>query len=322
MTQNEIKKLIEEGRVTFTGLDDSELVMDMTRNEFVTRFVTHPDLSYKLKQDKACENPEDLLAGSECKLSEDTNVVGPLYITKNFNLDLGGHMLESVGESEKGDTIIINTNETVTIKDGIITCRENAQDNSGTIRVEGSSKVVLENLTVLDGNCVYVLTNEGAQVTIKSGEYNTSSSQAVYIGTGNGKVIIEGGTFKAEEWNGKYYTLNLKDANLTDAKDATKFIEVRGGKFYMFDPSDSKAESAKLGRVSFVPEGYEVVQKGDWYEVQPVPQDAPAVEETEESAPKAEPLSVMSIGNPVAPMTEVVTEEPVATTKKTRAKKS
>ena len=74
----------------------------------------------------------------------------------------------------------------------------------------------------------------------------------IYASDG-GKIIINGGTFKAAT---PKWTLNCKDGSGST-------ITVAGGKFYQFDPSNATAGSDEI----IVADGYKVVQNGDWYEV-------------------------------------------------------
>ncbi len=70
---------------------------------------------------------------------------------------------------------------------------------------------------------------------------------------GSAQIEINGGTFKCvtPKW-----TLNCLDGS--GAK-----ITVKGGRFYQFDPSNATTGEDEI----IVPDGYKVVQDGDWYEV-------------------------------------------------------
>jgi hypothetical protein len=94
-------------------------------------------------------------------------------------------------------------------------------------------------------------------------------THAVYAYSGT--INIYGGTFKLLDespdldTNGRCkFLLNCYDANYTAGKAG---INVFGGKFYNYNPAESYSEPN--GPVSFVAEGYHVVQNGDWYEVVP-----------------------------------------------------
>lgn len=92
-------------------------------------------------------------------------------------------------------------------------------------------------------------TNEGAKAVDAKG--NANNNELIYA-TNGGKITINGGTFKSAN---PQYTLNCKDG-------AGCSIIVKGGKFYKYSPA-ADANDASI----IIPEGYKVVQNGDWYEV-------------------------------------------------------
>ncbi len=111
-----------------------------------------------------------------------------------------------------------------------------------------------------DGYSMAVYANNNTTITINGGTYTHGSdgsdhSDLIYAGV-DSEIIINGGTFKSvtPQW-----TLNCKDN--TNSK-----ITVKGGRFYKFDPSNTKVAPAGKTEV-IVAEGYKVVQDGDWYEV-------------------------------------------------------
>ena len=100
---------------------------------------------------------------------------------------------------------------------------------------------------------------EGVEVTIKGGYFTnegdgTDHSDLIYVRAG-AMVYIEGGTFKCDT---PKWTLNGKD-------NSPGQIIVTGGRFYKLDPSNTQVSGGADEVV--VPEGYKVVQDGDWYEV-------------------------------------------------------
>lgn len=72
------------------------------------------------------------------------------------------------------------------------------------------------------------------------------------------KAYIKGGEWIGGSWHDKYWTINKIDKY----KDA--LIEVTGGKFYKFDPSNGMTEDPGQ---NWVASGYKSVQDGDWYKV-------------------------------------------------------
>ena len=70
---------------------------------------------------------------------------------------------------------------------------------------------------------------------------------------GNAQIEINGGTFKA--------VLPERTLNCLDGSNAK--ITVKGGSFYMYDPSNPPLGDNEV----VVAAGYHVVQNGDWYNV-------------------------------------------------------
>ena len=120
--------------------------------------------------------------------------------------------------------------------------------SEGGIRVNGPTT------TNQDGP--FCITNFGGNITIKGGRY---------IGCGtcvygySGKTIIEDGYFEAspstvDNRPAQTWTLNLLNSAY---QDGTASIEVRGGTFVDFDPSNPNTDDA----ASYVPAGYTVNSK-------------------------------------------------------------
>ncbi len=96
-----------------------------------------------------------------------------------------------------------------------------------------------------------VTVDHGGKVTIESGTFIGKAGNSCIYNAG-GTVEIKGGTFKGDpQW-----TLNCLDGQGLN-------ITVTGGTFYQFDPSNAKTGEGEID----VPDGYEVVQNGDWYTV-------------------------------------------------------
>lgn len=131
-------------------------------------------------------------------------------------------------------------------------------------------QITIENMDIKGGYCCDVA---GGIMEIKSGNFEALVEGGSCLQVEGGKCIIYDGTFKSipDEKKGIYYTLNLKDI-LVKGQDPevvkpTDFIEVRGGRFYKFDPSNTLTEPDPYKPCSFVPDGYKVIQNGDWFEV-------------------------------------------------------
>ena len=144
------------------------------------------------------------------------------------------------------------------------------QVNGSTLTINGDGKVVAVGGIYAGNGGEYstaVWADKGAKVIINGGTYvNTAKNgddhyDLIYADR-NSTIEIYGGTFinVTPKW-----TLNCKD--YTNSK-----IYVMGGRYFRFDPSDVKTTpKAKEGFEDptevIVPEGYEVIKDGDWYEV-------------------------------------------------------
>ena len=202
----------------------------------------------------------EIQAGGNIVLTADISLTsGALELSADTNLNLSGKTISATTGSAKGDTVVVSSGN-VNLSGGKILGASNP-DNLSTaagIRVTGNAKVTLTDMEITGNNPVYILSSEGAEVIIKSGTYTTTNaSQAVYVGTGNGKVIIEGGTLMAPDYEGVNYTLNIKDSN---PGKPTDYIEVKGGTFIGFNPAESMSEPG--GPVSFLSPGYKA-EKSD-----------------------------------------------------------
>ena len=180
------------------------------------------------------------------KLSSDYSVDGEI---SGISLDLGGNEIISSGGT-RGDTVEIQKSNVI-LKNGKINSATVYNSSGACIAVMGQSNVILENLTVSGERCV-LNSASGNTVTIKSGTYTSpNSAECVYYSAGNNsKIIIEGGRFESQPYNGTYYTLNIKDGLVTD--DVRDFIEVRGGEFVNFNPQDCDTEGK---HTNFVADG-------------------------------------------------------------------
>ena len=132
----------------------------------------------------------------------------------------------------------------------------------GAVHVKGGTTTVDANVYAVEaGNyamAVYA-ENAGTKVIINGGDFRQqiSGSRAQYdlIYADDGATIeINGGTFKAKT---PQWTLNCQDGS------SSKII-VKGGTFYKFDPSNAQTGEGEI----VVPDGYKVVQNGDWYTVE------------------------------------------------------
>ena len=220
--------------------------------------------NYQLKSDD--DIAKVINAGGDVVVAKDVKSTAGYTLTKDCNVDLNGHTLDAIDNGGYGDNIVIGNGANVTIKNGVINEAEKAtQANASAVIIVKSTaatKLTLEDVEVTGGRPVYLNNaNENTTVTIKSGTFTCTgeNGEAVYVQKG-GKVTIEGGYFsnpKATTYKG--FLLNIKD-NVREGKDPREFIEVKGGIFVNFDPSNNKAEGEGS---NFVVEGYHVESKQD-----------------------------------------------------------
>lgn len=300
MTKEQIQALVNKGVVTHVGVAKELETMPVA--EACKKYVTLAGLAEEIDAD-VLELDEFITAleeGGRVKLTEDLYVAkGDVKIVKDTELDLAGNTLSSDGSAGYGDTVTISDGN-VTIKNGTVKVSPTAKDNSGVIQIGGSANVELDNVTVEGGNCVYVYGTD-CNVNIKSGSYKTDWSQAVYVEKNGGKVVIEGGEFAATNSDSKF-VLNIKDALRKDETDMRKFIEVKGGKFYGFNPADNAAEGAGT---NFVADGYESVEvEPNVWEVRPVVVAPVSKSKKKKSEPAPEPVEE-------APVVEAPVVDPV-----------
>ena len=145
-----------------------------------------------------------------------------------------------------------------------VTKSVHADGKWGAVQVNGGTTTIKADVhaTARNNTAVAVWVDSGWSSTgtaiINSGNFtqdkpgNDTHYDFIYA-SGGGKIIINGGTFKAAT---PQWTLNCKDGSGST-------ITVQGGTFYKFDPSNANVGAGEI----IVPNGYEVVQNGDWYTV-------------------------------------------------------
>ena len=180
---------------------------------------------------------EAFVNGGEVTLDRDYVIGRPLFVDAEATLNLNGHKIITNVENQETDAIIVREGGKLTI------------NGEGTI----------EAVSGTDG---YAVISEGELVinggTFKAGVDENGEANAVIYARGNGKVYVNGGVFPNEAES--KYVLNKRDA---DNKTAT--IEVRGGRFFKFDPANNFAENPQQ---NFVADGFGSIKDGDWYIVE------------------------------------------------------
>ena len=176
--------------------------------------------------------------GGVVNLPSDMQVGHPLVVRSGVEavLNLNGHTLKNYIMNEPTDLIVVEEGATLTI------------NGEGT-------------LEAVSGNDGYTVISEGTVIinggTFKAGLDKNKEANAVVYARGNGKVFVNGGYFPNEK--NSNYVLNKKDAD-----KATTVIEVSGGVFVGFDPSNSPSENPKE---NFLAEGCIVLNEDNVYTV-------------------------------------------------------
>ena len=189
----------------------------------------------------------DIVAGSTRTAASDRLVIEkPTTLNLSAKIKTAGELFES----DNFCAMFVQADTTI-----------NATENGG---------IVCEAATGEDGEYSTYAINvkNGATLTINGGTYYGGGT-AVQVQ--EGKLIINGGHFEVIPFSAPYgydYMLNCIDSAY---KNGTASIEVKGGTFVNFDPSNCKAEGAGT---NFVAPGYKVVSEvqtnGDtWYTVVP-----------------------------------------------------
>ena len=137
-----------------------------------------------------------------------------------------------------------------------------ANAETDVILVEEGAELVINGegtVEAVTGNDGYTVISNG-KVTINGGTYKAGADEngaanAVVYARGKGQVYVNGGYFP-NEYN-SVYVLNKKDAD----RDNT-VIEVRGGTFRAFDPANNAAENAGT---NFCAEGYTSYADGEYF---------------------------------------------------------
>lgn len=191
-----------------------------------------------------------LLNGGEVTLERNFVISEPLVVAAGAKsvINLNGHYIAAdlflyPGNTEKEDSYAF------WVKDG------------GELTINGEG-------TITTADCKYSIAvwAQGGKVTINGGKFtNAGEGSDLIYASANGHVVINGGEFVACEKQAgvdgtleAYSVLNLKGDGTGSS------ITCYGGRYFKFDPANNKSENPA---VSFVAEGYQSVQEGDWYVV-------------------------------------------------------
>lgn len=242
MKKSELNILVDKKLITEVGVVDflnenPDVLENLTMDSFVqTGKLTQPEIIDYMEENgilppsQMTESllKELILQGGVIDLTNDIDLESQIEIRNEVVLNLNGYTLKTT------------------------------KDNVDVVWVLGSGQLTINGDGVIDADSSYsVYVGGNGQLTINGGTYYSPVS-SVYAQT-NAKVIINDGTFKVEGEYDQIYTLNLRDKNTNTAS-----IVVNGGKFYKYNPAESKSENPVT---NFVGEGHTVSVNGDWYVV-------------------------------------------------------
>ena len=181
-------------------------------------------------------------AGAEITVVDDIVTDGPVTVNKQVTINLNGKTITATDDKSGDGVFYVVANGDLTLK------------GDGTVNALGPNDYCM------------AIWADGGKVTINGGTYTNEGAKddgpdgthfdLIYAKNG-GSVEINGGTFKCQTPN---WTLNSHDT-------AKGTIVVKGGTFYLFNPSDCTTEGAGTnwcadGYVAeFNNEGYYVVAK-------------------------------------------------------------
>lgn len=207
--------------------------------------VTNDSLS-KMVEEGSASNVADalskLLATGNVVLDEDlmlpTNVVVEDGVSTT--LDLSGHKLYNENDIWDAQNDVWSL---VSVRGGELVVK------GGTFQTKENDEYAID-------------VRDGGKVVVEDGEF-IGNIHAIYVHTGS--ADIRGGKFSVQQVFSAAkpyeYTINLYDES---RKEGTASAVVTGGSFYKFNPSDNASEGA---HTNYVPEGYKVVEDGDWFNV-------------------------------------------------------
>ncbi len=245
---------------TTAGNDYQDLTLDgITITVYATQDTVEND-SFGKTYDKDATYP--VASAAEMKTALATG--GIVSVNKDIKTD-------NIGNTE-ADRVTISKPTTLNLDAKII-----SPDNMGNNSINFCALIVDADTTINAGENGGIDTgvNGGYGINVRNGATLTINGGSYYGGgtavqVQEGTLIINGGTFACEPFSGSYgynFLINCIDSAY---KNGTAKVEIKGGTFVNFDPSNCQAEGAGT---NFVADGYKVVTSthgtDTWYTVVP-----------------------------------------------------
>lgn len=192
--------------------------------------------------------------GGTYQLKEDLTLARPIVVNgKDVTIDLNGHKLTAGVFAENNGEISTGTSDSYVFR-----------VKGGKLTINGEGTVAAQAATY----SMAVFASGNGEVVINGGTYTNegdNGSDLIYAKE-NAKITINGGTFKATaNTKAENATQNKRSAlNLKDENNKTASITVKGGKFYEFNPAYNLSEGEGT---NFVASGYSSVLNSENYYV-------------------------------------------------------
>ena len=232
-------KLITDVTFASTYLEDEEKLNNLSFDDIEDVIVTKEVYQY---------NTPDFSQGGSFVLTNDLIIVSPIIITEDTEIDLNGYNITN-------SVYFIDTDDTTNCYVFWV--------KSGKLTLKGSGRVSSLAGSMYD----MVIWANGGDVDIYGGKYisngmTNKGSDCIYSSNGSHVNI----------YDGEFECLNVSDsfaapqyAILNEKGNANGTIEVFGGIFYKFNPSDNVSENPKK---DFCAEGYKTIELSkDLYQV-------------------------------------------------------
>ncbi len=208
----------------------------------------------------ACDDPENPPVDTNIYVSTQEQLFdavsdtseNTIVLTQNIEIDRQITVRKKVTIDLNGKEIF-NTQDIWNPTEGIKEWALISVQGNGDLTITGNGT-----LSAKENDCHAVDVRENGKVTIKNGTIIGNVSSVYLIE--NATAIIEGGTYDIKQLsssNGYNMLLNIYDG------DNGQFI-VKGGSFKKYNPSNCPSESPSI---SFVPEGYQTIENGEYFVV-------------------------------------------------------
>ena len=174
------------------------------------------------------------------------------------NYAQAGDVVTVTNDNEIASTVVVNKNITLNLNGKTATAAENVYP---VIRIQEGAEVTVTGNGAITNATDYVFVlgasdgSSAGNLTIENGTFQGATTVASVT---KGNLVIEGGEFSAEPYQGNYaYLINCVDANYNNG---TANVSIKGGTFHNWNPENNAAEGAGT---DFCAEGYFAVETSE-----------------------------------------------------------